>query len=213
MPAGEGFGFGEIGRCFDRRAEHETDAQAGLLGGGTQEPVVADAGKSLGQDVEEPAAEELVGMEAEHPGVAAVAGGPAQEDAALRVVSDEAFGVVGNGRDDDVDVRVMLHLASPGVQDAGETGPCALGLGGEDSRRNTPGSAWPRAPAPREPGVAQNKEGAVLVLQHQSVDPREIPRAADHRRSSVAQADGADDQVTRRIEQVLHSSAIRGQLY
>ena len=84
--ADEGFGFGKFGQGFDGFAEHETHAQAGLLGGGTQKAVVADADKALGQDVEEPALDELMGREAKDAGLAGVAAGPAQQDVAGLVV-------------------------------------------------------------------------------------------------------------------------------
>ena len=54
--------------------------------------VVADAGEAFGQDVEQPAADELVGMERHDGGLAGGAGGPVQQDVALFVVTDEALG-------------------------------------------------------------------------------------------------------------------------
>ncbi len=91
MLAAEGLGFGKNGRGFDGCTEHEANAQAALLGGGAQEPVVTDAGEPLVQDVEKPAPDELVGMKSEHSGLAGVAAGPAQQDASGLVVSDESL--------------------------------------------------------------------------------------------------------------------------
>jgi len=42
------------------------------------------------------------------------------------------FGVEGGGGNDEVDVGVVLHLAAPGVQHAGEAEFRAAGLGGGD---------------------------------------------------------------------------------
>jgi len=60
---------------------------------------VADAGKAFGQDVEQPATDELVWMERHDIGLAGVAGGPAQQDVALFVVTDESFGGKGAALD------------------------------------------------------------------------------------------------------------------
>ena len=42
------------------------------------------------------------------------------------------FGVEGDAGDDEVDVGVVLDLATPGVEDAGEAEFCAVVLGGAD---------------------------------------------------------------------------------
>ena len=48
---------------------------------------MADAGETFGQDVEEPAADELVGMEGHHGRLACRTGGPLEEDVALFVIT------------------------------------------------------------------------------------------------------------------------------
>ena len=60
MFAGEGFGFGAFRWCFGALAEEEPDLLSGFGGGAGEEAVVADTGKSFGQDVEKPAANELI---------------------------------------------------------------------------------------------------------------------------------------------------------
>ena len=89
--AGEGFGFGELGKRFARAPEEEPNAETSLFGGGTQEPVVTNAGKAFGEDVEKPAPDEFVGSEAQNTGLASGATGPAQADASLGIVAEEAF--------------------------------------------------------------------------------------------------------------------------
>lgn len=65
MFAGEGIVFGEFRWSFGALAEKKPDLLSGFDGGAGEEAVVADSGKSFGQDVEEPTANELVGMEVE----------------------------------------------------------------------------------------------------------------------------------------------------
>ena len=49
--------------------------------------------------MQQPAPNELVGMQGHDVGLAGVAGGPAQEDVALAVIADEAFGGEGAALD------------------------------------------------------------------------------------------------------------------
>jgi hypothetical protein len=217
LRAGERIEFGKLGQGFAELAQEETDFQSGACGGAAQEPVVPDAGKAFGEDMEQPAANELVGMQAHDGGAAGVAGRPAQEDIARGIVSEEAFwmegaalnvsgevaqggvsppgmleldvpsgawsegaagigtefgvkervllferlmetaaepvgegtkvheegvfgrmdkvfafGVQGDGRDDEMHMRMLLHLAAPGVKDAGKSGATAFCFGGDD---------------------------------------------------------------------------------
>ena len=211
------FGFRELRRGFVPRAEQQADAQTGPGGGAAQKAVVADAGEAFGQDVEQPASNELMGMKPQDAGLPGVAGGPAQEDLSVGIVAEQtlrgkgaaldvageiaqrggtssgglelhvplsggsqgaerlgsergeeigmgvsegevetaaepvgqrmivhqeaffgrmdesvALGGKSHRRNDEVDVGMMLHLASPGVEDAGEAGAASLGLGGDD---------------------------------------------------------------------------------
>lgn len=90
--AGEGFEGGKLRQGFAELAEHRADRQPGLAGGGAQEPVVADAGQSLGQDVEQPAPDEFVRMEGQHAGLACCAVGPGEADIAFGIVAEQALG-------------------------------------------------------------------------------------------------------------------------
>lgn len=60
---------------------------------------MADACQAFGQDMQQPTPDELVGMERHDVGLAGGAGGPAQEDIAMFVVTDEAFGGKGAALD------------------------------------------------------------------------------------------------------------------
>lgn len=87
--------------------------QPGLAGGGTEVAVVTDAGEPLGQNMKQPAPDELVGMQGHDGGLARVAGGPVQENVALFVIPDEAFGGEGTALD------VARKVAQGGASAAG----------------------------------------------------------------------------------------------
>jgi len=195
----------------------EADGLEGAGGGGAHKSVVPDPREAFRKNVEEPAADELVGCEGEDAGLACFAACPVEADVTMFIVTDEALGadgaalyvagevtdggvaapdvleldvpcfggvegglgggwetlvnlgvivlegeahevaealgegavmdeevlvfgvdevfppgVPGGGGDDAVDVRVVLELATPSVQDAGEAGDSAPGLGGDD---------------------------------------------------------------------------------
>ncbi len=54
-------------------------------------PVVTHAGKALGQDVDKPSTNELVGVEVKDAALAGLAGCPGEQDIALGVVADESL--------------------------------------------------------------------------------------------------------------------------
>jgi hypothetical protein len=89
--AGEGLERGKLRQRFAELAEHRPDLQAGLAGGGTEEPVVPDPWQALGQDVEQPAPDQLVRVERHHAGLAAAAVGPGDADIAFLVVAEQAL--------------------------------------------------------------------------------------------------------------------------
>ena len=60
---------------------------------------MADAREAFGQDMEEPAPDELMGSEGEDAGFAGVAAGPVEQDVAVLVVADEALGRDGAALD------------------------------------------------------------------------------------------------------------------
>lgn len=55
-----------------------------------------------------------------------------QKSGLVRVDEDPGFGIECQSRNDAVNVRVVLHLTSPGVQDRGEPATTSLVFGGED---------------------------------------------------------------------------------
>jgi hypothetical protein len=90
--AGEGLDLGKLSDGLAELAEHCTDLQAGLAGGGAQEPVVSDARQPLGQDVEQPAPDEFVRGERQDTGLAVGTGGPGEADIACGIVAEETLG-------------------------------------------------------------------------------------------------------------------------
>jgi hypothetical protein len=98
--------------------------QTGLAGGGSEVAVVADSCQAFGQDMEQPAAVELVGVQCHDGGLAGGAGGPAQEDVALFVISDEALGGEGAAPD------VAGEVAQGGLPAAGVLDLDVPGFGG-----------------------------------------------------------------------------------
>ena len=57
-------------------------------------------------------------------------------------VKSAAFGVVGGGGNDEVDVGVVLDLPTPGVEDTGEAESGSAGLGGADVLVFLPRTGW-----------------------------------------------------------------------
>ena len=60
---------------------------------------MADSCQAFGQDVQQPAPDELVGMQWHDGGLAGGAGGPVEEDPALLVITDEPLGGEGAALD------------------------------------------------------------------------------------------------------------------
>ena len=60
---------------------------------------MTDAGEALGQDMQQPTPDELVEMQGHGVGLAGGTGGPAEEDIALFVITDETFGGEGAALD------------------------------------------------------------------------------------------------------------------
>ena len=60
---------------------------------------MTDAGEAFGQDMLEPAPDELVGMQFHDGGLACGAGGPVEEDVPLFVITDETLGGEGAALD------------------------------------------------------------------------------------------------------------------
>ena len=92
--AGMGLRLGEVGLRVGVGvgSKVEADDAAGGHGGGTHEAVVAHPGKSFGQDMDEPAAYELVRAEAEDAGLSRTTASPVDADVPLFVVADDALG-------------------------------------------------------------------------------------------------------------------------
>jgi hypothetical protein len=88
-------GFGKFGRGFGIGAEVEADGLEGAGGGGAYEPVVPHPREAFGQDVDEPVADELVGMEGEDTGLIGLAACPVEADVAALVVADDPSGADG----------------------------------------------------------------------------------------------------------------------
>lgn len=114
-------GLGKCGLGLGIDAEVKADGLQGAAGGGAHVAVVAHAGKAFGQDVEEPAADELMGMQGHDGGFAVLAAGPVEADVALVVVADEAFGadgaafdVAGEVAQGGVAAAYVLELYVPG---------------------------------------------------------------------------------------------------
>ena len=93
--AGEGFGLGKVDGGFDALAEVEAHSLPGFFGGAGGDAVVTHSGKSFGENVEEPAPDELVGRKVKDGGLLGSGVGPEEFDVALGVVSEDAFGMEG----------------------------------------------------------------------------------------------------------------------
>lgn len=74
---------------------------------------MTDAGEAFGQNMQQPAPDEFVGMQGHDGGLAGGSGGPAQEDVALGIVADEALGGEGAALD------VTGEVAQGGASAAG----------------------------------------------------------------------------------------------
>lgn len=61
------------------------------------------------------------------------------------------FGVEGEGRSDDVDMRVVANLSVPGVQDTGEAAAGTAGFGGDDVLQG--GGAFPQDEVVEDLGI------------------------------------------------------------
>lgn len=88
-------GFGENGLWLGIDTKMKADGLKRAGGGGTHEAVVADSGEAFGQDVEEPAADQLVGAEDEDAGFAGLTAGPVEADIVVFVIADDAVGTDG----------------------------------------------------------------------------------------------------------------------
>lgn len=127
-------GLGKFRLRFGIGPEMEADGLQAAGGRGTHEPVVPHAREAFGQDVDQPAADELVGMEGEDAGFFRLAACPMEADAAALVVADDppgadgaAFDVTGEVADGGVAAPDVLELDDPcfGGQEGG------LGFGRE----------------------------------------------------------------------------------
>lgn len=114
------FGLGKFRFRFGIGSEMEADGLQGAGGRGTHEPVVTHTCKAFGQDVDQPAADELVGMEGEDAGLLCVAACPVQADVAVVVITDEpvradgaAFDVTGKITNGGVAAPDVLELHVP----------------------------------------------------------------------------------------------------
>ena len=91
MPATERFGFRQARIGFAQLSEQEPNAEPGLARGAAHKPVVTHARKALRQDVQQPAPDELSWMQAHDGGRAGGAGSPAQQDVAIRIVTEQTL--------------------------------------------------------------------------------------------------------------------------
>ena len=177
----DGFGFG---LCAE--AEEVADAPQGFVGGGAEEAVVAHADEAFGQDVEEPAADELDGLKRDGFPEAAAAVFAAQEDASVAVAALEAL------------------FAEGGFADVGG-GVAQGGLAPADGPDVEPPLAGPdrRIDAAVEFGVFVGEGGleavAEAVGQRLPGDEEAAVFGTGERASAGSQADGGDDQVKVRM--------------
>lgn len=92
---GEGFVLGRIDDGLASVSEQQSHPGLDFARRTTRKAVVTNAREPLGQDVLQPAPDELVGMKVEDGGLFCLAGGPAQHYATLSVVAKEPFGMKG----------------------------------------------------------------------------------------------------------------------
>lgn len=90
-------GCGRLG--FGTGPQKQPEESPGPLGRSGEITVVTDAREALGEDVLEPATDELVGMEVENAASARGAVGPAQQDVAFPVEAEQAPGAEGAAPD------------------------------------------------------------------------------------------------------------------
>lgn len=107
------FRLGEFGgRGFGGLAEELADLGSGFFCGAGLEAVVADAAKALRQDVQAPAAEELMRVKVEGVGFFGAAAGPAESNVALVIVAEDTLGTDGAA------VEVSREVADGGFSSA-----------------------------------------------------------------------------------------------
>ena len=92
---GVGREFGKFDEGFGADAEEGSDAQARFDGGAGEEAVVADTGEAFGENVQKPAANELVKGEFEDAGALATGWGVVEAEFAIGSEADDAFGSQG----------------------------------------------------------------------------------------------------------------------
>jgi len=76
-------------------SEQQAHAKSSLLGSTCQQAVMPNAWEPFGQDMEEPAPQELMRVQLQNADLVGVTAGPSKQDIALRVVANQALGGEG----------------------------------------------------------------------------------------------------------------------
>jgi len=198
--AGVGLRFGEVGLWVGVGSEVQADDFSRGHGGGAHEPVVAHPRKSLGQDVDEPAAYEFVRAEGEDAGLSRTTASPVDADVPLFVVADDAFWADGAAFD------VAGEVAQGGVAFAYVL---ELDVPGFPGMENGFGGGWEGLVNVQVVGLqAFAQEGTEALGEGAEVDEETVFAGAEELLFSRMPCEGRDDEVDMRVVLELPSPGV-----